>query len=354
MKLILDSMVEEGWLISQTHPTLDLTIYNYSQKTQYESNWNEHTLMCRGLVLNSKGDIVARPFPKFFNYEEVIDRIPVHESYEVYEKMDGSLGIFFWYADEKTEALHPVFASRGSFTSEQAVKGWEVLQKLPYRDLAYGHTHLFEIIYPENRIVVDYGVEEKLVLLGVIHTLDAREIPRKNIEEHLGERFDLVKAYHNTKTWDHLKSLNDPNKEGFVVLFSSGFRMKIKFEEYIRLHRIMTQVSNIDIWENMMQDKPLTLVLDQVPDEFYSWVRDWEKAISFAYAMKDLNAQNLFNQLLEEAPPIRKEQALWIQQNAPQEYRSILFSKLDGKDFSQMIWKMIRPEREKPFFQKKN
>ena len=80
-------MVEEGWLISQNHPTLDLTIYNYSQKTQYESNWNKHTLMCRGLVLNSKGDIVARPFPKFFNYEEVAGKVPTRESYEIFEKI---------------------------------------------------------------------------------------------------------------------------------------------------------------------------------------------------------------------------------------------------------------------------
>ena len=353
MKHILDKMVEEGWLISQVHPTLDLTIYNYSQKTQYESWWNEHTLMCRGLVLNSKGKIVARPFSKFFNWEEVKDKVPVDESYEVYEKMDGSLGIFFWYADDATELLHPVFASRGSFTSEQAAKGWQMLQKLPYHDLAYGHTHLFEIIYPSNRIVVDYGAEERLVLLSIISTQDGVEIPRMDIEVHLGDLFELVKVYHYPKNWSQLKSSIEPNKEGFVVRFSSGFRMKIKFEEYVRLHRILTQVSNIDIWECMMQSKPLTHILDRVPDEFYSWVRDWENAISFAYAAKDLDAQNLFNRLCEEAPPTRKEQALWIQSNAPQKYHSILFNKLDGKSFSQMIWKMIRPERKKPFWQKR-
>jgi hypothetical protein len=31
--------------------------------------------------------------------------------------------------------------------------------------LEAGHTVLFEIIYPENRIVVDYGVMEDLLLL---------------------------------------------------------------------------------------------------------------------------------------------------------------------------------------------
>jgi RNA ligase len=355
MKLILDNMVEEGWLISQNHPTLDLTIYNYSQKTQYESNWNKHTLMCRGLVLNSKGDIVARPFPKFFNYEEVAGKVPTRESYEIFEKMDGSLGIFFWYADEKTETLQPVFASRGSFTSEQAVKGWEMLQKLPYHDLAYGHTHMFEIIYPENRIVVDYGAQEKLVLLGVMHTSGGTEIPHKNLEEHLGDSFELVKAYHSENGWEHLKSLNEPNKEGFVIRFNSGFRMKIKFEDYVRLHRIITQVSNIDIWERLMKDEPLDDILEKVPDEFFDWVRQWEKALKFGYVMQEKEARKWFDRLNEEIVfAERKEQAIWILGFVPQEYQSIMFSMLDGRDYSQAIWKMLRPEWSKPFANSEN
>lgn len=144
-KVRLDQLVDEGWLISQVHPTLDLTIYNYSQKTQYESYWTPETLMCRGLVMNSAGKVVARPFGKFFNSSEHAPEEIPELPFEVYEKMDGSLGIFFWYSNES--GLYPVFASRGSFTSDQAVKGWEMLQKLPYRELAYGHTHMFEIIY---------------------------------------------------------------------------------------------------------------------------------------------------------------------------------------------------------------
>lgn len=159
----LDHLVEEGWLISQTHPKLDLTIYNYSQKTQYDGYWNEATLTCRGLVMNSKGDIVARPFPKFFNStEHTADEIP-RLPFDVYEKMDGSLGIFFWYIDEN--GAHPVFASRGSFTSEQAVKGWELLQKYPYNDLHPFHTYLFEIIYGNSELdLIEIKLDDETTL----------------------------------------------------------------------------------------------------------------------------------------------------------------------------------------------
>ena len=66
----LNKYYEDGWLIKQTHPTLPLTIWNYSQTTQYEGKWDGITMMCRGLVTDEMGNIVARPFKKFFNMEE--------------------------------------------------------------------------------------------------------------------------------------------------------------------------------------------------------------------------------------------------------------------------------------------
>ena len=94
----LEKYFQEGWLIKQTHPTLPLTIWNYSQTTQYEGRWDEITLMCRGLVTDDNGNIVARPFKKFFSLEEG-KHTPTSE-FEVYEKMDGSLGIMFKYNGE--------------------------------------------------------------------------------------------------------------------------------------------------------------------------------------------------------------------------------------------------------------
>jgi RNA ligase len=344
MKEILDGLVEEGWLISQVHPTLDLTIYNYSQKTQYESNWNEWTLLCRGLVVNSKGEIVARPFNKFFNWEEVSDKVPTNESYEIYEKMDGSLGIFFWYDGQ------PVFASRGSFTSDQARKGWEMLRCKPYEDTNPNYTYLFEIIYPENRIVLDYGSEEKLVLLGAIHTQSGVEMHREIMENHLKDSFELVKVYHLTNGWESLKSLNEPNKEGFVIKFENGFRMKIKFEEYVRLHRIITQVSNIDIWERLMKGEPLDELLEKVPDEFFDWVRKTIKELVSTYSFLENEYKWIFKIVNRSA----KDRKHFAEMALRYKHPSLLFSMYDGKDYSQAIWKLVRPTWSKPFANAEN
>ena len=126
-KELLDKYVADGWLVTQKHPTLPLSIYNYSQKTQYDGHWDEVTLACRGLIVDSStGKVIVRPFPKFFNYEEVESEVPWETSEYVYvqEKMDGSLGILFYYL----EGMEWVLATRGSFTSSQAIKGMEILK----------------------------------------------------------------------------------------------------------------------------------------------------------------------------------------------------------------------------------
>ena len=340
-----DVLVEEGWLISNAHPSLDLTIYNYSQKTQYERHWTPETLAARGLVINSNGEIVARPFSKFFNASEVaMDLIP-NEPFEVFEKMDGSLGIFFWYSNEN--GLHPVFASRGSFTSEQATKGWELLQKLPYQDLAYGHTHMFEIIYPENRIVIDYGAAEKLVLLGIIETVTGIEVDRQNIEEHLGNSFDIVKAYNINNSWVHLRAQNEPNREGYVIRFLNGFRVKIKFEEYVRLHRIITSISTTDIWEMLAANKPLEEILEEVPDEFFNWVRETEDKLRTEFETLENEYKCIYKMIMSTNNS--ETRAVFANYAKRYKHPSLLFNMVDGKDYAPGIWKMIKPVWSKPF-----
>jgi hypothetical protein len=95
----LEKYYEEGLLYKQVHPTLPLTIWNYSEKVQYEGLWDEITLMCRGLVTDKDGNVVARPFKKFFNLEE--GKHTPTSDFDVYMKLDGSLGILFNYESPK-------------------------------------------------------------------------------------------------------------------------------------------------------------------------------------------------------------------------------------------------------------
>jgi len=394
MKLeTLEKYHKDGLLHKQTHPTLDLTIWNYGPRVQYEKLWDDVTIQCRGLVTNSKGDIVARPFKKFFNYEEHKPEDLPNETFEVYEKMDGSLGILFYYeyelSDEKRYNIwfnnnyetgmerffdpnnlpdfdNPyyeptpktkgewILATRGSFTSSQAIKGKELLDKYDFERLHKGYTYLFEIIYKENRIVCEYDYED-IVLLGMIETKSGNEVDIHNSNEDIRFQnmisnigFRVVMLY---KTWgegyDLLKEEISNDREGYVVRFKNGFRMKIKGEEYKRLHRILTNVSNRDIWEYLRAGKPLDEILDKVPDEFYDWVKSEENKFTQMFNITRTMAELTFMKFIKPEMS-RKESALIIKEQKL-DLQSLLFRMLDNKDYTDLIWKNLYPKYSKPF-----
>ena len=332
---VLSEYIDKGLVVKQNHPTLPLSIYNYSRTTQYDGMWDDITLNCRGLVLDNEGNVIAKPFPKFFNYEEHKPEDIPNENFEVYEKMDGSLGIVFHYNDE----WH--VATRGSFTSEQAIKGKELLDtQYNVSSLRKTRTYLFEIIYPENRIVVDYGKEERLVLLGVMNRR-GEEFP---YEELVEEGWDIVMKYKTWgEDWETLKKEISKDNEGYVIRFSGGMRMKIKGDEYVRLHRILTNFSTKDIWELLRNNEQLEPFLDRVPDEFDAWVKEVVRDLQTEFDTIKNKIEIEFRELID-----KKEFADKIADNPN---RSLLFKRLDSysPQFDEMIWKLLKPKYEKPF-----
>lgn len=315
--------IAAGYISEQRHPEWDLRILNYTQRCQFDWRWNAQTMQCRGLIVDDAWNIISRPFPKFFSVEQLGGVIPV-EPFEAYEKLDGSLGILYLYGDE------PRIASRGSFTSEQAVRATEIYRK-KYSHISVNPcmTYLFEIIYPENRIVVDYGGMEDLVLLAVIATETGVELPLKDIG------FPMVKRYDGFSQFDELLANQDSSREGFVVRFESGQRVKIKFDEYKRLHKLLTGVSPKAIWEVLKSGSDISKVIERVPDEFFKWVRETENDLRGAFAAIEADARSQMRYV-----GTRKELAEHIKTCR---YPAVMFNMLDLKDYSETIWKLIKP-----------
>ena len=342
---LLNNYIERGYLVRQDHPTLPLSIYNYSRTCQYEGRWDDITLNMRGTILDNEGNVVARSFPKFFNMEEMKE-IP-NEPFQVYEKMDGSLGIVFHYNGE----WH--LASKGSFISEQAIKGREMLYKYDTSKMNKHYTYLFEIIYKQNRIVVDYDFDD-LVLLSVMDSETGAEL---SLEYVNALDFKIVKKYNGITDYKELKTMINNNQEGFVVKFSSGTRMKIKGEEYVRLHRIMTGLSNVDIWEILKNGEDIEQYLEKVPDEFDKWVRNQVMRLSYAkYGVREhcgkIHDYFRYGKYGDVDPePTKKDFALHLDKYVDKQYKSILFAMWDRRDYEHMLWKIIKPKYQKPVWQ---
>jgi hypothetical protein len=329
----LDSIRAEiaaGYICARPHPTLPYVIYNYTSKAQFDQHWNPATLACRGLILHTDGHTIARPFQKFFSIDQYPGPIPL-EPFEVFEKLDGSLGIIY-FADGL-----PCVATRGSFDSPQAYEATSLLRSKVVA-LDERLTYLVEIVYPENRIVVDYGQTRDLFLLTAIETETGHELGPVDIG------LPMVKRYDGIQDIAALSTMEVANQEGFVVRFESGLRLKVKFEEYKRLHKLLTGINPRHVWEMIRDGQSIEALIDRVPDEFYAWIKGIDDGLRARFALIEEQCRQDIQAVKPEDD--RKTTALYFQKCG---YPSVLFAMLDRKEYAGIIWKMLKPEASATF-----
>ncbi len=341
----IQKRINAGLITSRKHPTLPLEILNYTQKVQFDKLWDKYTKMCRGLILDANHNIVARPFQKFFNLgetpETMIQNLP-NEIPKITEKMDGSLGILYF------DNFLPSIATRGAFESPQAAwaTNWIRQKGLYSYDFMEGYTYLFEIICSESKNVVNYDFEG-LVLIAVISNKDGKEDDDDVFNEAYRLNFKCPQAYQEKieDIVEGLKTDKGTEHEGVVCKYSNGLRLKIKSDDYKRLHKILSGFSETNIWEALSQGKSLDSMAELVPDEFYQWIKDTEA--KFLETKNKL--MNEANEVAQKASilPIRKNQADYIMfynKNKPRGFSGLVFNILDGKTelAEKSAWNMLK------------
>lgn len=331
---LLSAEVSAGMVSRRVHPEFpELEIYNYTDQCAFARNWNDVTRTTRGLIVNSStGEVLARPFPKFFNFDEkeapriLDDQVLWHWG----DKADGSLGIMY----QRPDGIWAI-ATRGSFASGQADLGSVILddpKRLAFDDFELyvnmaesGYTPLFEIVGPSNRIVLRYE-EDALIHLGCIHIATGVFLPPAGAEKRTMR--------------DMLADLSRPNAEGWVVWLSNTKAVKIKQADYIELHRMVSNLTPKEVWRQMRAGTYGKYV-EQLPDELQELAEGWHREIALAHEAHGVTALTAH---LGVPSGERKEQAIWIQKNVLPEFRGLVFSLLDGKDIRGSIYKMIEPK----------
>jgi len=368
---LLQEMIEQGYVKITEHPSADLKILNYTAAAAYGKIWNNVTTQCRGLIVDREWNVLARPFRKFFNHGEYMPNGTIRDepfraplpTGEIYctDKMDGSLGILYPLNDG-----HAI-ATRGSFTSDQAVHGTEIWDSKHGGRFAPNPkwTYLFEIIYPSNRIVVDYEGDDVLIWIGTIDIRTGRSVSFDEACEYGDVTGLLVTDYLPYETLEEaLVAPPRPNAEGIVIHFvEADLRIKLKQADYVRLHRLVTGLSERRIWEALSEGLSTGEWLESVPDEFYAFVTTTIAKLQERYTVLAVQIHKAFEVVLEDigahaywrvnTPLIRKDFAIAVAELgktwAP---AKALFMKLDGQQekLEKFIWAQIRPSAHTPFF----
>jgi RNA ligase len=243
----------------------DLVLYTYTRHAVFERLWDPIVEAARGLILHGRGAVAAYPFPKFFNYGERSAALP-DEPFVAYEKLDGSLGIVFFDVDAGRWRV----ATKGSFVAAQSAWAEAWLAARDLSCLVPGHTYLVEIIYAENRVVVAYDFAGLVLLGGYDATgCELADAVLHETAAHLSTRVAHAHAFDGVDDVLAAAAACDRDAEGFVVRFASGYRVKIKGSEYLRIHRLVSRVTPLALWESLEQGTDLEVMRREIPEEFW-------------------------------------------------------------------------------------
>lgn len=338
MMIDKEKLLEEianGNVSRKKHPDFDIYIHKYTPHCVFEKNWNEITLACRGLVLDGDFNIIANCIPKFFNYEEIADKniIDKNSGFQVFEKLDGSLIQVFMYDDKL------IITSSNDFQNEYTELTRKLLiEKYPkaiHKILETNHVNfIFELIDPLTKVVVDYGNKSELYFIAARNT-DGTENPYNNYML-IDTGVSHPKWFWQVESIDELleiKSGKYINFEGFVVKFDNGLRVKFKFDEYFRLHKLIHIVSKKYVLECMLNDTDVPT--HNIPDELFDEIMQYKKELLDEHD----NIYRAVNNICDNVINLpRKEAAEYLKKNHP-EYMPIVFSIMDNKFYHQLILK---------------
>lgn len=238
-----DGMPESGTLVKAFfHPELPLIGLNYTPVAHNtlhlhgERGWTLPLRLCRGIVFDRSGRLVALPFPKFFNYGEHPETTrPPYGPFDATVKHDGHLGIVFEYEGQW------LITTRGTFGYRTAQLGQAMLDESIARRgwperLDPNVNPLVEIIHPETKVHLHYR-KSRLILIGANNRASYEDADYRQLRA-LGRLMGLEV----TKRWvghnladlkDLMYDLSVHNREGFVARMVDGRRIKFKFKSYL-------------------------------------------------------------------------------------------------------------------------
>jgi len=343
----LQQELQAGYVTERKHPEFpELSILNYTDRAQFDQHWTPVTRRTRGLIVNNMtNEILALPFAKFFNYGQGDAQYNLDAPIVgAFDKLDGSLGVGYRAPDGSYR-----IATRGSFDSEQARHANAWLAANPQSKAAAllsdaigaVTTPLFEIIYPDNRIVVDYQGRDEVVFLGHVDRLPM----------FYGQFYPELELAHESDPLTLREVLALPprdNAEGWVVWLDRTTAVKIKYEKYVDLHRAISNMTPKEAWRQLRAGT-FDEFAEALPDEFHDWAKGVEQELmdefeaAWGEASSRTHELRLFHNEVVGGRP-RRELAEWVKREVRPEARGLVFGMLDGKDMSDSIWRMLEPK----------
>lgn len=346
----LQKAVEDKRVSKRSHPSLPYDIYNYTDEVQYTNLWDDITMACRGLIVDRDGNVIKRPWRKFFNLGHENMPIQFTDPVEVMDKADGSLGILY------PGSMGWSIATRGSFESDQAIHATYIWRKNyePYYDDPVEQSYmseftlLFEIIYPKNRVVLNYHGMDDLILLGSVETATGYYFGPRETAAMFAWPGPVVEVYDYNTLTDAIAHMGRPNAEGYVIR-SHNWLVKIKEPDYLDLHRLVTNLTSKTVWDKLKSGVSAEKIIASFPDEFHDDVRELVVPLLEQFAKRSRQiAEKYIGYVSSMELPVKNEDyrktfAHRVKKDKDARY---MFAMLDNKSIAATLWTELKPREE--------
>ena len=296
---------------------------------------------CRGLIFDKEGNLISRPFHKFFNVNERPEtqssEIDISAPHTIMEKMDGSmirpvplngsfrLGTKMGVTDIAEDAE--------KLLNEERIQFIEIM-------IADNKTPIFEYVAPDNQIVLPYETAD-LVLLAIRDNLNGEYIP---FNRHVPLNVVPVYGSVNESLSDYIvKARERENREGDIIRFADGHMIKIKNDWYVRIHKTKDLIRSDRNIADIIVNEQLDDVLPLLDAADLETVRAYERRFDAALNNVLGRLEGLVTLARVLHGGVKKDVAInFVPNLLNKEDAPFIFSALDGKELRPLVINKIR------------
>ena len=299
---------------------------------------------CRGLIFDRDGNIMSRPFHKFFNVNEREETqshaIDMSQPHAIMEKMDGSM-----IRPILVDGYLRLATKMGVTNVAMEAEAWLAAQDSEYKEWlrAYmdnGYTPIFEWVSPFNQIVLAYEIED-LVLLAIRDNVTGEYL---DLAEELAEvrcPFNVVRSYGSMEgnITDYIaRQRGVEGREGDIIAFANGHRLKVKNDWYVRIHKTIDRITFDRNIVDLIINEEVDDVIPMLPTAQVERIRNFETRFWAAFKVKEdmlLADRDICSQLYEDD---RKRIALEYVPTLPNKADAqFIFRMLDGHNIRDLL-----------------
>jgi RNA ligase len=304
---------------------------------------------CRGMIFNQDGELISRPYAKFFNIgekeETQLNKVNLYESHIVLEKLDGSM-------------IRPIptaegfnLATKAGVTEISQQAEVFISDKPHYAKFIHSMfdgklTPIFEWVSRKNRIVVDYE-NDNLILTAIRNTEMGNYLPHFNMLD-LAEHWNIpvVKAVDGLAVQNielFVKQIREweNGEEGVVVRFDSGHMVKIKADQYVLRHKTKDAINQEkNVLQCLLNDSVDDLVPLLTPEDA-DRLKRFQNAFHASLDEVALEMAELFVKGNKMYPEKKDFAVEFVQKKVEPIYAPIMYAMKAGRGSKEVLIEMI-------------